>query len=528
LLLKLMAFSTAVNKRKVPGRSTSPSGDTFSRALVEPETLKLLGRIHGYLSPRGARIFVVGGFVRDALLGRETADIDLAVAGDALELARGLAGDLKGTYVLLDEDNKVGRVVLKPVSEDSEPTTIDVSGIAGSLQDDLARRDFTIDAMALDLKELATGNTVLRLVDLHHGRADLDHGIVRAVSEDALAADPVRLLRAVRLATELGFTIEPKTTELVRKSAGLLITVPGERAREELLRLFNVSRGGRFLLDLDELGLLTVLIPELTVTKNVTQPAEHHWDVFTHSVMSVSAIDYLLRQGTWGYPPEGILDSVPWSPECARHFEKPVAGISTRRTLLKLSALLHDIAKPQTKAPDDSGRMRFLGHPEQGAATATAIMERLRFSVRETKLAAGVVKYHLRPTQMGEPPSRRAIYRYFRDTGDAGIDILYLSLADHLATRGPDLIPENWRQHTGNVRYVLEEHLKREQVVPPPKLVDGNDLMNVFGLAPGPRLGGLLESVREAHAAGELTTREQALDYIRNTLTQNSKVKTQN
>jgi poly(A) polymerase len=124
----------------------------------------------------------------------------------------------------------------------------------------------------------------------------------------------------------------------------------------------------------------------------------------------------------------------------------------------------------------------------------------------------------LRPTQIGEPPSHRAIYRYFRDTGDAGIDILYLSLADHLATRGPELIPENWRLHTGNVRYVLEEHFKRESVATPPKLIDGNDLMNVFGLAPGPRLGELLEAVREAQAAGELTTRQEALDYIHNAL----------
>jgi poly(A) polymerase len=294
--------------------------------------------------------------------------------------------------------------------------------------------------------------------------------------------------------------------------------VPGERVREELLRLLDVSRGGQFLNYLAELGLLTVIIPELAKTKDVDQPVEHYWDVFNHSIMTVSAIDFILGQGVWDFPDDGILTEVPWSPELAHYFEKPVASGSNRRTLLKLAALLHDIAKPQTKSPDKNGRTRFLGHTEEGETMTNTIMERLRFSIRETKLVADMVKYHLRPTQMGQPPSRRAIYRYFRDTGKEGIDILFLSLADHLATRGPNLIPEHWQLHTEMTRYVLEEHFRQESIVLPPKLVDGNDLINIFGLKPGPRLGEILEIVREAQAAGELTSRDAALDYIRSSL----------
>lgn len=497
--------------------------EEFSLTLIEPATSALLKRIADYLQLYHVKAYVVGGFVRDALLGRETADIDMAVTGDALEIALGLAEALKGTYVLLDSENKVGRVVLASEEPDGEQSTIDISTFTGTLENDLTRRDFTIDAMALDLKELVANDAVVNLIDPHKGRDDLDRGVVRSISEENLSADPVRLLRAIRLAVELGFRVEQKTREQIRRSAALLSQVPGERVREELLRLFTVSRGGQFLFDLDDLGLLTVLIPELTVTKGVEQPAEHHWDVFTHSVMTVSAVDYLLHQGMWEYPQDNILDVMPWSDECARHFEKPVAGGSSRRTLLKMSALLHDIAKPQTRAIDSKGRMRFLGHSEEGAEIASHILERLRFSTRETKLVAGVVKYHLRPTQMGQPPSHRAIYRYFRDTGDAGVDILYLSLADHLATRGPGLIPANWRQHTDVVRYVLDEHYKQEKITLPPKLVDGNDLMSLFGLKPGPRLGELLEIVKEAHATGELTTREEALQYIHNVLTEGKK-----
>ena len=163
--------------------------------------------------------------------------------------------------------------------------------------------------------------------------------------------------------------------------------------------------------------------------------------------------------------------------------------------------------------------MRFLGHPETGAEIVQGILERLRFSVKEIKLVTTIVKFHMRPTQLSQDamPTSRAIYRYFRDVGDASIDTLFMSLADHLATRGPDLILPNWEFHTGLVAYVLKEHLK-QKITAPSRLLDGNDLMNVCGMKPGAEMGELLEAIREAQAAGELTTREAALAYARNYL----------
>jgi poly(A) polymerase len=169
--------------------------------------------------------------------------------------------------------------------------------------------------------------------------------------------------------------------------------------------------------------------------------------------------------------------------------------------------------------------MRFLGHTKEGAAIVVNILERLRFSGREIKLVETMVQHHLRPMQMSNNglPTRRAIYRYFRDTGETGIDILFMSLADHLATRGPRLDLTQWREHAQIVEYVLTERFKEESVVLPPKLVDGHDLINIFELSPGPRIGQLLEAVREAYASGELTTREEALDYIRKQLVTGAK-----
>jgi poly(A) polymerase len=165
---------------------------------------------------------------------------------------------------------------------------------------------------------------------------------------------------------------------------------------------------------------------------------------------------------------------------------------------------------------DSDGRARFLGHPQEGAAVTAAIMERLRFSNREIKLVELLVRYHLRPTQMSNEglPTDRAIYRYFRDTGEAGIDLLFLCLADHLATRGMFLDVDQWREHTRMTVYVLKKHMEEETITAPPKLIDGHDIMGTFGLEPGPKLGMLLENLREAQAAGEISTRERALDYI--------------
>jgi poly(A) polymerase len=193
-----------------------------------------------------------------------------------------------------------------------------------------------------------------------------------------------------------------------------------------------------------------------------------------------------------------------------------VSSGSTGRSLLKLAALLHDIGKPQTKAFDENGRIRFLGHPETGAEAVESILERLRFSTKEVRLVTLMVKYHMRPTQLSQDamPTARAIYRYFRDTGDAGIDTLYLSLADHLAARGPGLLPDQWEYHTGLVAHVLKQH-SQQKVTGPVKLMDGNDLINGFGMKPGAKMGALLEEIKEAQAAGEVTDREAAMDYVR-------------
>ena len=508
----------------------------------------ILPKISQLLAIQKKQSYIVGGFIRDRLLKRETNDIDIAVSGDAISIARKIAREIGGTFVLLDDVNNVARVVVieneQPgkTARDQELRGIewhfDFSAFRGDIKSDLARRDFTINAMAVELSQFAAAWTAtkmrsrksaaaaagkrpaLKLIDPFSGKEDLRGKIVRKVSGQIFEADAARLLRAVRLAADLDFTIEPDTESLIRRYSQSIIEVAGERVREELLRLLTLPRAAYYLRYLDKLGLLLALIPELAESKGVEQPTVHFWDVFDHSLQTVAAVEFLFRESDWEYSNEDMLSTVPWSNAIERHLSQEVSSGSNHKVLLKLGALFHDIAKPRTKSIDETGRARFLGHTKEGAAITARILERLRFSKREISLVESLVYHHLRPVQMAadELPTQRAIYRYFRDTGEAGIDILLLALADYLASRGPLASMEEWRKHCQLVNYILAEHDKQQAKILPVKVIDGDDIMDTFDLAPGPLIGKLLGMVNEAHAGGELSTREEALSLVQREL----------
>ncbi len=512
-----------------------------------------LTKISALLDTHGKQGYIVGGFIRDWLLGRKTNDIDIAVSGDAVTIARKVAGEIGGKFVLLDEINEVARVVViadkrtAGVSQNQESRGaewhFDFSPFTGDIETDLARRDFTINAMALELSRFIIASTTtkrssrksasvltekqssLKLIDPFSGKDDLRNKIVRGVSEQIFETDAARLLRAVRLSAELDFVIEPDTESLIHRYSQTITEVPGERIREELLRLITLPRAAQYLRYLDKLGLLLALIPELADGKGVEQPTTHFWDVFDHSLQTVAAVEFLIRESDWEFSNDAMLSSAPWSDMIDRHLSLEVSSGSNHKALLKLAGVLHDIAKPMTKSIDDTGRARFLGHTKQGAAMTANILERLRFSNREIRLVESLVYHHLRPVQMAneEFPSQRAIYRYFRDTGDVGIDILVLALADFLASRGPLVSMEDWRKHCQLINYIIEEHDKQQVKILPMKLIDGHDIMDSLGLVPGPLVGKLLAIVNEAHASGELSTREEALALVRRELSTVSK-----
>jgi poly(A) polymerase len=475
----------------------------MAHIFIEPQIASFLTGLGGFLSQRGVECYLVGGYVRDGLMGRTSNDIDLAIGGEAVSLARKVADAFGGRFVLLDEINKVVRVVFP-----QKGWHLDFAALKGSIQQDLARRDFTIDAIAIDLEQIGSGWFQAQLIDPLNGLRDIEQGLITAVSENIFADDPLRLLRAVRLEAELGFTIEEATESLIKRYSHLITGVSGERIRDELCHILATQRAADSLRHLDKLGLLTEIIPELAQAKGVVQPKEHFWDVFEHSIETVAAVERL----------PSLLP-----PGLSEYFTQQIG--EDRGVLLRLAALLHDVAKPMTKSIEENGKMRFLGHAQKGAQIAALIMGRLRFSSKEIRMVSKIIEYHLRPGQLAnaeEPPTHRAIYRYFRDSGDVGIDTLFLSLADHLATRGPLIVLTEWHRHAQGVQYIISKWFEEQTIVRPPKLIDGHDLIDIFGLSPGPKIGQLLEAVREAQAAGEIRSRDEALTFVTHELKRES------
>jgi len=486
----------------------------------EPHILNLLTLIQNACQQSCTRAYIAGGFLRDLLLNRPAEDIDIAIDGDVSITGPQLAAQLNGRFISLDEPNRIARITFPRVPAGSTGIKhLDINTIEDNILADLARRDFTINAMALPLESAArassAGDILPDIIDPYGGRGDIERKIITAVSSRVFTEDGLRLLRAVRLSTELGFGIDSITLGLIRNQAHHIDRIAGERIREELLRIFKQTQTGDVILLLDGLGILERLIPELMPCKQTLQPKEHHWPVFGHSVKCVDAVDFLLGRGRWAYAPESVRETIPWSDKLGKHFGAAVSGESSRRDILKIAALLHDIAKPETRTLNNEGRIRFYSHPAKGAPITHDILTRLRFSSREIKMASGLTHHHLRPVQMnqrGQLPTDRAVYRYLRDTGDIAIDTLFLSLADHLAARGPDLEPGFWTQHCRVASLVISKINDLSNSKKEARLINGHDLLDNFKLSPGPLISKILEAVAEAQAVGDISTREQALE----------------
>ncbi|MGA9350729.1 MAG: HD domain-containing protein [Anaerolineae bacterium] len=479
-----------------------------------------------FLRERSVKAYLVGGCVRDWLLGCSSHDIDFAVAGDAVELARRVADREGGAFVLLDQERCTARVVTR--GEDGQRLFIDFARLQGDdIITDLSKRDFTVNAIAVAV-EADTGS---RIIDPYSGQRDLQLGLVRAVSEMAFLDDPLRTLRAVRLAAEMEASIEQGTVRLLRQAVPLIANVSAERVRDELSKILALPGAPQNLRYLDEFGLLVVIIPELETLKGVEQSAPHYLDVFEHSLETVRWLEQVVDV-VEGYDGEEVADGAlsliplllsPFSFQLSAHLSQLISGDRTRLTVLKLMALLHDLGKPATKSVDDEGVIHFYGHEGEGVGVVGAILRRLRFGGNEVALAKTIVANHMRPSLLAdqEVVTKRAVYRFFRDTGDAGVDTLLFYLADHLATWGPNLRMARWQRRVEFVASMLADYYERHhKVISPPKLISGHDLMEEFGLQEGPRIGELLEAVREAQVEGEVRTREEALALVKELLTQ--------
>jgi putative nucleotidyltransferase with HDIG domain len=427
---------------------------------------------------RGEPAWLVGGAVRDRLLGRDTDDLDIALPGDPRPFARRLARAVRGAAFELSGEFGAWRVVAP-----EHAWHVDLVELRdGDIHADLALRDFTINAMA---EPLAGGG----LLDPHGGERDLAARLVRMVSPRALTDDPLRSLRAVRFAVELDLALEPATARQVSATAPGLRGVAAERVFAELKRVISAERVLDGLRLLDEHGLTDVVLPELNALKGVEQSQFHHLDVHDHTLAVLDEVTKL---------DDPILAD-------------PLADELTRGEAMRWAALLHDAAKPQTRGELPCGRVTFLGHDTAGAQLAKDVLGRLKTSTKLRDYVAALILHHLDAGFLvhERPLDRRTIWRYLVKTRPYSADVTLFTVADRLATRGK------------NAEAAIEAHLDvartliaaAAEPVPPP-LVRGDELI-AAGIAPGPRLGTILAQLEEDRFAGAVSTREQALARAR-------------
>jgi tRNA nucleotidyltransferase/poly(A) polymerase len=457
--------------------------------------------------------YIAGGYVREMLLGQRAKDVDIVVPAAAISLARRLADHTGGAFFILDEETDAARIVYrKPVD-----LVVDVAAMRGpDIIADLKARDFTINAMAIDVCDCFKPQRPI--LDPCRGQRDLKRRLLRATSEQAFQQDPVRLLRALRFAATLSVRIGRRTESWIRRDAHLITRPSAERIRQELALIMAAQGAADHLRRMDELGLMRHVLPELAALKGVAQSDPHIHDVYEHTLVTVRGAE---RLGAFPHAKLGPIEKEflsPFAADLGAHFGQTVCEGRKRSTLLKFAAMLHDVGKPEMRTLDEDGRIRAFGHEGLSAETAQKVLTRLRFSAQEIRLISTIVEHHMRPGWLLKEPSvtPRAIYRFFRDTGDAGVDVMILALADQLATRGDTLTIGHWRDYLGLAHRMLDNYFRRpEEVVAPPPLVSGNDVMSLLGLAPGPQVGKLLEAVREAQAEGLVRTKEDALDFLR-------------
>jgi tRNA nucleotidyltransferase/poly(A) polymerase len=454
--------------------------------------------VRDFLAAGGRRAWLVGGTVRDLERGLEPKDIDLATEGDPQGPARAFADAIGGSYFVLSEDFTTCRVVT------ASGTIYDFQRCrGGSIEADLEERDFTLDAMALPLTPGAD------IIDPLGGRDDLAAGRLVAVGEKSFADDPLRLLRAVRLEKDLALRLTPETEKLVRASAMYVNEPAAERRFHELVRILEAPGSSDAVRRMDELDLLEEVLPEIAALKGITQNSFHHLDVFDHVLAAADAMGELLSNPATYFP--ATADAI------NDRLDSPLAGDATRRQMLSVAAIVHDVGKPGCRFTDEEERVRFFNHDRLSATQAEAILSRFRASKRTTGAVTQLVRQHMHLVALVNERdiSERARVRYLRATHPYTPEAVLLSTSDRLAVRGPASTNEEIELHLEFARAMMKRYFSQADSEPLPRLVDGTELMKELGLDAGPRLGRILSAIEEEQEMGAISSHEEALSFAR-------------
>ncbi len=472
---------------------------------INKKLLELLGK--------NSEIYLVGGYIRDCLLGRECWDKDFVIIGEsANDYAQKIADFFKGYLVLLDKEFDIARVVLP-----DKKHTFDFAGCIGKdIFEDLQRRDFTINALAFDLKKQGG------IIDIFDGTGDLTRKIIKSPNVENLTDDPLRMLRAFRHSSGLGFQIEEKTLDFISKNKHLIQNMPCERINTELTKLFEGNFASSTLNLMKTLFFLDEIIPEIEPERNIPKNLHHHLTLIDHSIETIRQIELKIKE------------LPPWVGE---HFNREFSPNIKVISLLKFAALLHDIGKPLTWSIDEEGRHRFIKHEEVGSELAPPILKRLKYGKHAIKYVTALIKNHLYPSQLLKCSqseckekicgdfsyiSEKSILKMFRKLGDMTPDVIILAMADRLSARGPEITQEVVDKNLSGLMFLLEKYKEiKDKDISIPKLLSGIEIMKILKIHPGPELGKIIAALKVQQLAGEINTKEEAENFVRDFYAEN-------
>ena len=437
-------------------------------------------------------IYLVGGAVRDYLTDNETTDRDIIVMDeDARDFALKVADLFEATFVTLDDENKIYRLVFP-----DKINYIDVTNpVGGTIEKDLMRRDLTINAIAVNIR-------TCEVVDITGGITDIYNKCLNYVNEHNFVDDPLRLLRVYRFQALLGFELAPETISAVCKYAGLIHKPAVERINYEILKLFSGKYADKALENMNKTWMLEEIFPFVKELKQVPPNAHHHLDLFHHSIETVKQIQNLYEKA-----PD----------EVKSHMDNVDFGGFSRLTHLKLAGFMHDIGKFSTWTIEE-GKHRFIKHDDVGAKLSVKFLKDLHFSNKQIDYISSMIKYHIYPSHVMTSPqiTEKIMMRYFRKMDVSSIDAIILAQADRLSARGPEITDEIVERNINSLNMLLKFYIEvKDSLKPLPKLLSGNEVMEILNLKPSRKLGEIMDALHEAQISGDITTKEHAVEYIK-------------
>lgn len=474
-------------------------------------------------------VFLVGGAVRDLLLQHPIRDLDFVLSAQYVRsLSHAITDYFNGECYTLDQKRNIYRVLLKRPNGDV--LTIDFAAYRGvDLESDLCGRDFTFNAIAIDVKDLT------KLVDPLQGAKALHAGKLLLCSSTSLRDDPLRAVRAVRFAVNFKMRLEKEVIEEIRTVVPLLPQISSERFRDELFHILEMPKVSTSIRLMDQLGLLDGQLSFLSRLKGLEQAPPHTMDVWDHTLSGVDNLERLFETLAAPYTEEkrkngnlmmGMASLIlgRYRERFISHLSQPVSAGRNRKALLTLGMLLHDSAKPDTLVKEADGRNHFYSHDSVGVNIAKDVALKLSLSNDEVAFLIKIVGNHMRIHFLAHDkknPSNKALHHFFRETGNTAIDVCFIGLADFLAKNNSGLVdPDEWQKEVELTRFVLEAGWDRKNEVLPEPFLSGGDIVREWNIQPGPIIGKLLEALIEAQVGGDVMDLEQARGFISNKLSE--------